>query len=92
MSGATRLLHIRRCKARDVFGVGMLILTSVDVEGGPFGEAAAELDERLAAIRPEWWSVDAALERRSVSGGSAPGSVRDQLAAAHARLEDRSSP
>jgi argininosuccinate lyase len=63
-------------------------------EGAPLSdyasEAAADVDPRLGAILPAWWSLEEALERRSLLGGSAPESVREQLAAARARLEDRS--
>jgi argininosuccinate lyase len=52
------------------------------------GEAAAATDPGLASMRPEWWSVEAALERRSLAGGSAPAAVRDQLRKARARLDD----
>jgi argininosuccinate lyase len=51
------------------------------------GDASAEVDPVLASIRPEWWDVKAALDRRSVAGGSAPAAVRDQLQAARARLD-----
>jgi len=51
------------------------------------GEKAAGVDPLLASIRPEWWDVAAALERRSVAGGSSPVAVRDQLAAARGRLD-----
>ena len=44
-------LRIRRREARNVLSVGMLILTSVDVEGGPFGEAAAEEFARILNLR-----------------------------------------
>jgi argininosuccinate lyase len=51
------------------------------------GDASAEVDPVLASIRPEWWDVKAALDRRSVAGGSAPAAVQDQLQAARARLD-----
>ena len=51
------------------------------------GEEAANVDPSLAAIRPEWWDVRAALERRSVAGGSSPASVRHQLEEARTRLD-----
>lgn len=51
------------------------------------GEKASSVDPLLAAIRPEWWNVEAALERRSVAGGSSPGSVRNQIAEARHRLD-----
>jgi argininosuccinate lyase len=51
------------------------------------GEKAADVDSSLASIRPEWWDVGAALERRSVTGGSSPGSVRNQIAEARNRLD-----
>ena len=51
------------------------------------GEKAANVDPSLAAIRPEWWDVRAALERRSVAGGSSPASVRHQLEEARTRLD-----
>jgi hypothetical protein len=44
------------------------------------------VDSILSAIRPEWWDMAAALERRSVAGGSAPASVRLQLQEAEDRL------
>ena len=51
------------------------------------GEKAAGVDPALASIRAEWWNVEAALERRSVAGGSSPKAVRDQLAEARSRLD-----
>ena len=51
------------------------------------GEKAAGVDPALASIRAEWWNVEAALERRSVAGGSSPNAVRDQLAEARSRLD-----
>jgi argininosuccinate lyase len=51
------------------------------------GEKAGGVDPSLAAIRPEWWNVDVALERRSVAGGSSPESVRNQIAEARSRLD-----
>ncbi|MEK6253552.1 MAG: argininosuccinate lyase [Gemmatimonadales bacterium] len=51
------------------------------------GEKAADVDPSLASIRPEWWDVRAALERRSVAGGSSPASVRHQLDEARTRLD-----
>ena len=51
------------------------------------GEKAANVDPSLASIRPEWWDVRAALERRSVAGGSSPASVRHQLDEARTRLD-----
>jgi argininosuccinate lyase len=45
------------------------------------------VDPRLAGIRAEEWEVDAALGRRSVTGGSSPDSVRRQLEAARGRLK-----
>jgi argininosuccinate lyase len=71
--------------------VGRLV-NRAEADGRPLsdyvGEKAAAVDPALAAIRPEWWSVDAALERRSVAGGSAPSAVFDQLRKAKARLDD----
>jgi len=51
------------------------------------GEKAGSVDPTLASIRPEWWDVAAALERRSVAGGSSPAAVRDQLEEARTRLD-----
>jgi argininosuccinate lyase len=51
------------------------------------GDRAASVDPCLASIRPEWWDVKAALERRSVAGGSSPESVRNQIAEARSRLD-----
>ena len=51
------------------------------------GEKAADVDPSLSSIRPEWWDVGAALERRSVAGGSSPAAVRDQLEEARTRLD-----
>ena len=51
------------------------------------GEKAADVDPSLASIRPEGWDVGAALERRSVAGGSSPAAVRDQLEEARTRLD-----
>jgi argininosuccinate lyase len=69
--------------------VGRLV-QQAEAEGLAFsdfvGEKAASVDPSLASIRPEWWNVEAALERRSVAGGSSPASVRDQLAEARSRL------
>lgn len=74
--------------------VGKLVQRA-EQEGVPlsdfWGEAAAQTDPRLEGIRPEWWSVDAALERRSGVGGSAPGAVREQLTRALARLREHST-
>jgi len=50
------------------------------------GPDAAAVDPHLSALRPEWWDVGAALERRSVHGGSAPDAVRRQLEDARSRL------
>ena len=50
------------------------------------GTRAAEVDERLADVSEDWWSIEAALNRRTVLGGSGPGSVREQLTGARARL------
>jgi argininosuccinate lyase len=52
------------------------------------GEEAAAVHPALGALRPEWWDVDAALERRSVQGGSAPAAVRVQLDRARDDLND----
>ena len=51
------------------------------------GDRAAGVDPSLASIRPEWWDVKAALERRSIAGGSSPESVRNQIAEARSRLD-----
>jgi argininosuccinate lyase len=51
------------------------------------GARAAAVDPVLSSIRPEWWDMAAALERRSVTGGSAPASVRRQLQEAENRLD-----
>ena len=71
--------------------VGRLV-NRAEIEGRPLseyaGETAAAVDPVLAAIRPEWWSVEAALARRVGAGGSAPAAVRDQLGAAKARLDN----
>jgi argininosuccinate lyase len=70
--------------------VGRLV-RHAEVEGRPVsdyaGEAAAAVHPHLSVIRPEWWDVKEALERRSVSGGSAPAAVRAQLEAARQLLE-----
>jgi argininosuccinate lyase len=71
--------------------VGQLV-RHAEAEGRPVsdyvGEAAAAVHPALSAIRPEWWDVAAALERRSVAGGSASAAVRDQLRAARDRLDN----
>jgi argininosuccinate lyase len=63
-----------------------------EAEGRPLsdysGEAAAEVDPLLGAVRPEWWDVGTALRRRSVVGGSAPAAVQNQLEEARVRLGD----
>jgi argininosuccinate lyase len=70
--------------------VGQLV-RHAEAEGRPVsdyvGESAAAVNPHLSSIRPEWWDVTAGLERRSVSGGSAPSAVRDQFEEARARLE-----
>jgi argininosuccinate lyase len=70
--------------------VGRLVRRA-EADGRPLtdyvGAEAAAVDPVLVAIRPEWWSVEAALERRVVAGGSAPAAVRDQLRAAQVRLD-----
>lgn len=70
--------------------VGRLV-SAAEREGRPVsdyaGDAAAVVDPLLASVRPEWWSVEAALERRSVAGGSAPAAVREQLREAGLRLD-----
>ncbi|MCL7970551.1 MAG: argininosuccinate lyase [marine benthic group bacterium] len=43
------------------------------------GEESAAVHPALGALRPEWWDVGSALQRRSVQGGSAPTAVRVQL-------------
>jgi argininosuccinate lyase len=70
--------------------VGQLV-RHAESEGRPLsdyaGARAAAVDPVLSSIRPEWWDMAAALERRSVTGGSAPASVRRQLQEAENRLD-----
>ncbi len=69
--------------------VGRLV-RQAGAEGRPLsdfvGDKAAAVDPALAAIGPAWWDVAAALERRSVAGGSSAAAVRDQLREARSRL------
>ncbi len=51
------------------------------------GSKAAAVDPALAVIGPDWWDVAAALESRSVDGGSSAAAVRDQLREARSRLD-----
>ncbi|MBT8462903.1 MAG: argininosuccinate lyase [Gemmatimonadetes bacterium] len=51
------------------------------------GSKAGMVDPALAVIGPDWWDVAAALERRSVDGGSSAAAVRDQLREARSRLD-----
>ena len=82
---------VRAVEVRDrIEAVGQLV-RHAEAEGRPVsdyvGESAAAVNPHLSSIRPEWWDVTAGLERRSVSGGSAPSAVRDPFEEARARLE-----
>jgi argininosuccinate lyase len=54
-------------------------------------DSTIELDPHFATIGPDGWSVEGGLARRAVLGGSSPRAVREQLAAARARLADRAA-
>jgi argininosuccinate lyase len=56
------------------------------------GEVAADVHPLLAAIQPDWWDIAAAIERRAVSGGSAPAAVVAQLELARKRLRPLAPP